>query len=91
MAYVSLNAQIPLKPRAIQVSLSAPLTEERALRHEMAMLLATIEGPSNWVTSRDRSTLASVGMVRSVVVIVALLVLVSGAFWYIFRKQGSKR
>jgi len=91
MAYVSLNAQIPLKPRAIQVSLSAPKSEERVLHHELETLLATIEGPSNWVTSRDRSALASAGVVRTSVVIAALLVLVSGALWYIFRRQGSRK
>lgn len=91
MVFVSLNAQVPLRTRGIQVSLSALKTEERALRYEMETLLASLEGPSNWTTSRDRASLASALTVRSVVAISVLSVLVGWTAWYIFRRQKSGR
>jgi hypothetical protein len=88
MVFVSLNAEVPLRTRGIQVSLSALKTEERALRHEMETLLATIEGPSNWVTSRERSSREESGTVRTAVTVTVLVALVGGALWFIARLQG---
>ena len=88
MVFVSLNAEVPLRTRGIQVSLSALKTEERALRNEFATLLATIEGPSNWVTSQERSSREESGTVRTVVTVAVLMVLVGGALWFIAKLQG---
>ena len=88
MVFVSLNVEVPLRTRGIQVSLSALKTEERALRHEMETLLATIEGPSNWVTSRERSSKEASGTIRNAVTISVLVALVGGALWIIAKLQG---
>lgn len=88
MVFVSLNVEVPLRTRGIQVSLSALKTEERALRHEMETLLATIEGPSNWVTSQERSSREASGTVRTAVTVAVLVVLVGGALWLIAKLQG---
>lgn len=87
LIYVSLNAQVPLKPRAIQVTMSALKTDERALRSEMETLLASIEGPSNWISSNARAASESAGVVRTAVTVAALLILVSAALWVISRVQ----
>lgn len=87
MVYVSLNAQVPLRTRGIQVSLSALKTEERALRNEMEKLLAGIEGPSNWVSDGERAALKSSESVRTVVTVSGLVVLVGAALWGISKVQ----
>lgn len=87
LIYVSLNAQVPLKPRAIQVTMSALKTDERALRSEMETLLASIEGPSNWISSKERAESESASLVRTTVTVAALLILVSAALWAISKVQ----
>jgi len=87
MVYVSLNAQVPLRTRGIQVSMSALKTEERALRQEMAKVLAGIEGPSNWVSDGERSALKSSETMRTVVTVSSLVVLVGAALWGISKVQ----
>lgn len=87
MVYLSLNAQVPLRTRGIQVSLSALKTEERALRHEMEALLKDLEGPSNWVSSRQRAAAESSGTLNTVLAVSALVVLVGAALWGISKVQ----
>lgn len=88
LVYVSLNAQVPLRTRGIQVSLSARKTEERALRQEMEKLLNGIEGPSNWVSDGERSAMKSSETFRAAVTVTALVVLVGAALWGISKVQA---
>lgn len=87
MVFVSLNAEVPLKTRGIQISLSALKTEERALRHEMERLLKDLDGPSNWVTSGQRAALKSSGLLTNVLTIAGLVALVGAALWGISKTQ----
>lgn len=54
ISMVTFNVQVPLKPHAIQVMVAGPATEEAALRQEMQTVVASIEGPSNWLTTEER-------------------------------------
>lgn len=87
MVYVSLNAEVPLKTRGIQISLSALKTEERALRHEMERLLKDLDGPSNWVSARQRAAAESSNLVTSVLTVAGLFALVGAALWGISKTQ----
>lgn len=53
-AQVTFNAQVPLKPHAIQLSVCGSASDEIELRKEMQTILGSIEGPSNWLTSQER-------------------------------------
>ncbi len=87
MVFVSLNAQVPLLPRGVQVSMSALKTEERAVRQELEKLLESIDGRSNWVSAAEREAAESSGLVRNSVTVAALVLLVGGALWGISKVQ----
>jgi len=53
--FVTLNAQVPLKPHAIQLTVSGPASDESKLRTEMQKILASIDGPTNWLTDEQRA------------------------------------
>jgi hypothetical protein len=48
-------AQVPLKPQAIQVAVTAPLARQAELLPLLRSLLASLDGPSNWLTDKERS------------------------------------
>ena len=50
-----LVAQVPLKRQAIQVAVTAPLARQAELLSLLRTLLASLDGPSNWLTDKERS------------------------------------
>lgn len=88
LVFVSLNAQVPLLPRGVQVSISGLKTEERAVRRELEKLLEGINGRSNWVSIAEREAAESSGLVRNSITVAALVLLVGGALWAIAKVQG---
>lgn len=45
---VTFNAQVPLKPHAIQVTVMGAAAGEASLRKEMQAIVTSIQGASNW-------------------------------------------
>jgi hypothetical protein len=45
---LTLNVQIPLKRRAIQLKLAGPLSDETELRSQLGTILGGLQGESNW-------------------------------------------
>ncbi len=84
-AYVALNAQVPLMPRGLQVTVSGPAAEEPEVRRELETLLATVEGPSNWTTPRERLARSDSGTTRAVLILAALVIGSSFLLWRVFR------
>jgi hypothetical protein len=52
---VTLNAQVPLKPEAIQVGVVGPAAQEEELRGTLRSVLASLDGETNWLTRRERA------------------------------------
>ena len=50
-----LVAQVPLERQAIQVAVTAPLARQAELLSLLRTLLASLDGPSNWLTDKERS------------------------------------
>ena len=50
---ITLNVQIPLKPHAIELTVSGPERDEGKLRTDMLAIVATIDGPTNWLTDEQ--------------------------------------
>jgi hypothetical protein len=50
-----LVAQVPLKRQAIQVAVTAPLARQAELLPLLRSLLASLDGPSSWLTDKERS------------------------------------
>lgn len=53
--FVTLNAQIPLKPHAIQLTVSGPASDEGKLRNDMKTIVASVNGATNWLTEGQRT------------------------------------
>lgn len=51
VSFLTLNAQVPLKPHAIQITVSGPAADESKLRNEMQKILASVDGPTNWTAN----------------------------------------
>jgi hypothetical protein len=90
---VTLNAQVPLKPEAIQVSVAAEEAREADAREVLRSVLAKLEGESNWLTDAERAHRLGEGVGRLVcsgaccgfaVVGVGLL------FWLAVRKSARR-
>jgi hypothetical protein len=51
---VVFNAQIPLKPEAVQLKIIGPMSEEPRLRLLLSSTLSTFTGATNWLTTEER-------------------------------------
>jgi len=54
VSFVTFNAQVPLKPHAIQIMVSGPTYDENKLRKEAQTIVASVQGPTNWLTDEER-------------------------------------
>jgi hypothetical protein len=75
---VVLNAQVPLRPEAIQLKLIGPLSEETRLRGLLRDLLSTLQGSTNWLTDDERTQRLHEGTKRlaitlAIVAVIAVL------------------
>ncbi|MDB4928158.1 MAG: hypothetical protein JWM10_642 [Myxococcaceae bacterium] len=52
---VMVAVQIPLAPEAAQLMLSGPATSETRMRADLAQVLGSLRGRSNWLTVQQRS------------------------------------
>jgi uncharacterized protein with PQ loop repeat len=86
--FVTLNAQIPLKPHAIQLTVSGPASDEGKLRKDLNTIVASINGPSNWLTEEQRTESAR-GAENPLAMVVGLIVLIFGRI-RISRHYGLK-
>ena len=73
---VTFNAQVPLKPHAIQVTMAGPVADEASLRREMQTVVASIDGASNWLTTEERVTRFGSGIGRLIVSGVVLIIMI---------------
>lgn len=74
---ISLAAQVPLKPEAIQVNIAGPQSQEQQVRGYMRAVLDNMEGESNWLTVEERNArlVEGVGkMIVAIIVVVAIIV-----------------
>lgn len=81
--YVTFNAQIPLKPRAIQVRVSGPASDEAELRLLLTRTLASLDGPTNWLTIEQRAGSFTRGVIS--------LAIISALVFYLVRRIRRHR
>jgi len=73
--FVTLNAQVPLKPHAIQLTVSGPVSDEDKLRTELQTVLASVNGRTNWLTDEERRARPTTNWLA---VMAGLLILITG-------------
>jgi hypothetical protein len=83
---VNLNAQIPLSPKAIQITFFSTADHEAELRTLIATVLPTLDGNTNWLTDKEREgkLAEEIGKITGYVIVGALVV-------YFVRKQLNAR
>jgi len=84
ISMLTFNAQVPLKPHAIQVMVSGPASDETSLRQQMQQVVASVDGPTNWLTTDERISRAAAGGGR-LILLGCLLAVGVGGFLKIFR------
>jgi hypothetical protein len=94
VASVTLNAQVPLTPKAIQVSVFGPQSDEAQLRQELRAIVASVEGPTNWgetgmAMTQERITRLSHGIGRFWLWGCLLVIAGSAAFKTLFRRKSE--
>jgi hypothetical protein len=48
MGYVAFNAPVPVSPKALQLILYGPESDEDQMREDLRMVLRSLDGPTNW-------------------------------------------
>jgi hypothetical protein len=77
---VTFNAQVPLKPEAIQISVVGEVARENELRSVLRTVLATLDGQTNWLTTDERINRGATGIAKMAITIAVLLFL-GGLVW----------
>jgi hypothetical protein len=83
---LTFNAQVPLKPEAVQVAVIGDARDEAELREILRGLLGTLEGETNWFTETQRSERLADGITRMIVAVV-VLVGIGLVVWQVVRKR----
>jgi hypothetical protein len=83
---VTFNARIPLKPKAIMISVIGEKTGEEELRNVLRFVLERLKGQTNWSTTREKlGQLKSVILKRAAIVGIVLFIL----FLYWVRRTST--
>jgi hypothetical protein len=83
---VTFNAQVPLKPEAVQVTVSGAAGREDELHGLLRSVLSNLDGQTNWLTSKERWKRFFQGIYELAIAVVVVVVL-GGAAWRAIRKR----
>ncbi len=86
---INYNAQVPLKPEAIQVRVVGPQSRQAELRALLDQLLASLQGDSNWLRSSAPPALAASRHYTTMLVTALVVGIVLGlvVLWLIGRRS----
>jgi hypothetical protein len=85
---VTFNAQVPLKPEAIQISVVGETARENELRSVLRTVLATLDGQTTWLTTDERINRGATGIAKMAITIAVLLFL-GGLVWRALRGRKT--
>jgi len=87
---VTFNADVPLKPEAIQIKAIAEAANEEELLAVLRSVLVQLDGQTNWLNTEQRVARFAEGISRLAITAAALLV-VTGIVWRAVRGRSSAR
>jgi hypothetical protein len=73
---LTFNAQVPLKPAAIQLTVIGEVDREDELRSVLRSLLSTLDGQSNWLSRSERFERLGEGIARLAITATFITVIV---------------
>lgn len=82
---LTLIVQVPILPRAVQVSIAAPKSSEAQARQDLKALLRSFRGTTHWLTPRQRGMAFAAG--GTAVLGWSMLVLYAVAYAILFNKH----
>lgn len=98
LSLLTFNAQAPLKPEAIQVTVIGDATYESELQSVLRSVLRSLDGPTNWLNTQERSNRLTEGLTRLAITVIILLIVGIGVIlviafivWQILRKRKVDR
>jgi hypothetical protein len=84
---LTFNAQVPLEPEAIQISVLGEAAREDELRSVLRSLLGTLDGQTNWLSTQQRITRFAEGVAKLAIAL-AVLLFFGGLIWRAVRKRS---
>jgi hypothetical protein len=90
VSVLTFNAQVPLKPEAVQVAVIGDADREDELRGVLRSTLDGLEGETNWLSTRKRVALLTEGVVRLALTVVVVAV-IAVVIWRVVRKRRAGR
>jgi hypothetical protein len=91
---LTFNAQVPLKPEAVQIAVIGEAASENELRSLLRSVLSSLDGSTNWLNTDQRVSKLAEGITRLaitigvlVIFVVGVLAIVAAVVWYAVRKR----
>jgi hypothetical protein len=94
MRWLTFNAQVPLKPKAIQIGVAGEAAREEELRMLLRRVLNNLDGPTNWLTNNERSERLATGITKLIIatsVLAGVSIGIGLIIWQAVRKTKTKR
>jgi hypothetical protein len=86
---LTFNAQVPLKPEAVQITVIGEASREDQLRAVLQSVLSNLDGQTNWLNTQQRVTRLAEGLTR-LAITVGVLVAIAVVVWRWVRRRGSR-
>jgi len=87
---LTFNAQVPLKPEAVQVAVIGEASREAELRSTLRSVLGSLDGQTNWLNTEQRVGRAAEGLTR-LAITVGVLTLLAVVVWRAIRRRRKGR
>lgn len=87
---LTFNAQVPLKPEAVQVAVIGEAGREAELRSTLRSVLGGLDGQTNWLNTEQRVSKLAEGLTR-LGITVGVLVVIGVIIWRVVRGRRRGR
>lgn len=91
---LTFNAQVPLRPEAVQVGVFGEAGRENELRGVLQSVLSNLDGQTNWLNTEQRVARLAGGIVWITItttITIGVLAVVSVIIWRVVRGRGKAR
>lgn len=91
MSLLTLNAQVPLKPLAIQISVFGEAVQEEELRSILQSVLRSLDGQTNWLTEEQRASKLGTGITKLAITAGVILLIIAAIWGYVGSRKPTGR
>ncbi len=91
MSLLTLNAQVPLKPLAIQISVFGEAVQEDELKSILQSVLRSLDGQTNWLTEEQRASKLGTGITKLAITAGVILLIIAAIWGYVGSRKTTGR